>query len=215
MNATLRVRFLAGTVLAGAAFLLCLAAVPAPPYQTAIASSPANLVLSVNPEASRAHWSVDSSLHTVHGSFAVKKGMLRFDRESGEAAGEVVVAASSGQSGNHSRDARMHKEILETEKYPDAVFRPTQIEGKVAASGPSDVKLHGVLSLHGSDHPIVAQVHAELSGNQWKGTATFDVPYTAWGMKDASNFFLKVKHNVSVELDFAGTAAQESKAGRN
>jgi len=91
-------------------------------------------------------------------------------------------------------------------KYPDAVFHSTQIEGKVAPTGPSDIKVHGVLSLHGSDHEITAQVHAELSGDRWKGTASFDVPYISWGIKDPSNFFLKVKKVVSVELEMAGEA---------
>ena len=102
----------------------------------------------------------------------------------------------------------MHKEILETTKYPDAAFQPTQVEGKIATTGASDVKLHGKIWLHGSDHEIKAQVHAELSGDRWKGIAGFEVPYVAWGIKDPSNFFLKVKHNVSVELNLAGTVAQ-------
>ena len=98
----------------------------------------------------------------------------------------------------------MHKEILETAKYPDAIFRPVQIEGKVARSGTSDVKLHGVILLHGREHEIVALVHAELSGDRWKGTAKFDVPYIQWGIKDPSNWLLRVKPVVHVELEMAG-----------
>jgi polyisoprenoid-binding protein YceI len=140
----------------------------------------------------------------VHGTFAVKNGTVHFDPETGKAGGEVVVLATSGESGNGSRDARMHKEILETPKYPDAVFHPTQLEGKVAPTGTSDVKLHGVLSIHGSDHELVALVHADLSGDHWKGTSTFDVPYIQWGIKDPSNFILKVKPVVNVEFEMSG-----------
>src|SRR5450755_4001196 len=105
------------------ALLLPAARTPAQPQATeAIASE---IVLTVNPAQSTVHWSVDSSLHLVHGTFAVKSGSVHFDPQTGRAGGEIVVFATSGESGNDSRDARMHKEILETAKYPDAVFRPT------------------------------------------------------------------------------------------
>jgi polyisoprenoid-binding protein YceI len=143
-------------------------------------------------------------LHTVHGTFALKSGTLHFDPETGKAGGEIVVFAPSGVSGNSSRDARMHKEILETAKYPDVVFRPTQVEGKVGQSGASDVKLGGVFSIHGADHDLTALVHAELTGDRWRGTGRFEVPYVKWGIKDPSNFLLKVKPVVSVELEMSG-----------
>ena len=101
----------------------------------------------------------------------------------------------------------MHKEILQTAKYPDAIFRPAQVEGKVALTGASDVKLRGVLLLHGGEHEILADVHAELAGDHWTGTAKFDVPYIQWGIKDPSNWLLKVKPVVNVELDMAGKVA--------
>ena len=120
---------------------------------------------------------MDSTLHRVHGTFALKSGTVHFDPETGKAGGEIVVFAPSGQSGNSSRDRRMHKEILETAKYPDVIFRPTRVEGKVDQSGGSDVKSGGVFSIHGADHDLTALVHAELTGDRWRGTSKFEVPY--------------------------------------
>jgi hypothetical protein len=60
--------------------------------------------------------------------------------------------------------------------------------------------------LHGGEHEMVALVHAELMGDHWKGTAKFDVPHVQWGIKDPSNWLLKVKPIVSVQLDMAGPA---------
>jgi len=165
----------------------------------------ADTVLNLDAAQSRVHWTVDSALHTVHGTFALKSGTLHFDQETGKAGGEIVVYAPSGESGNGSRDKRMHKEILETAKYPDVVFRPTQIEGKVSAAGPSDVKMNGIFSIHGSEHEVSAQVHAELTGDHWTGTGKFQVPYVSWGIKDPSNFLLKVKPVVDVEVELSGT----------
>lgn len=167
------------------------------------------ITVEIDAAKSKVHYTVDSSLHTVHGTFTLKDGSkLRFDPATGKAGGEVAVYATSGESGNSSRDERMHKEILETRKYPDFVFRPNQIEGKVNPEGASDVKLHGMMLIHGGEHEVVAQVHEELAGGQCKGTAKFDVPYIEWGIKDPSNWLLKVKPVVHVEVEIAGTEMQ-------
>jgi len=146
----------------------------------------------------------------VHGTFSVTRGVLKFDAESGKASGEIVVNAKSGESGNDGRDAKMHKEILETAKYPEVVFQPARIEGKVPPAGPCDVKVRGTLSVHGTDHEITALVHAEIAAESWKGNAKFDVPYVEWGIKNPSNFLLKASKVVSLEVEMAGSV-QSSK----
>ena len=150
---------------------------------------------------------VDSTLHAVHGSLALKSGSLEFDPQTGKASGAIVVNAVTADTGNSSRDQRLHKEILETWKFAEATFRPSQIDGQVSLTAPSDFKVKGIITLHGTDHELVADVHSEFSGDHWKGTAKFDVPYTKWGIKDPSNFFLHVKPVVSVDLELAGTTA--------
>jgi polyisoprenoid-binding protein YceI len=194
-----------------AALGILLSATAAPPRQSARAvdvkeATPAvnSLSLELDPVQSRVHWTLPSSLHTVHGTFAVVRGMVSMDRESGKAGGEIVVNARSGASGNDSRDAKMHKEILETAKYPDVVFHPTQVEGKVTPSGPCDVKIRGTFSVHGADHEITALVHAEIAADSWNGRAKFDVPYVEWGIKSPSNFLLKADKVVHVEVEMAG-----------
>jgi polyisoprenoid-binding protein YceI len=199
-----------GSVAAGTlgvfALALFLSAAAAPSQVQPPEASAPGILLNVDPAQSKVHWTVDTSLHTVHGTFNVKSGTVHFDPESGKAGGEIVVFATSGDSGNTSRDARMHKEILESAKYPDLVFHPSQVEGKVLPSGVSDVRLRGMISIHGSDHELIAPVHAELAGDHWNGTARFEVPYVQWGIKDPSNFFLKVKKLVKVEIEMSGDA---------
>jgi len=186
------------------AITLFLSAAPRPPQAPKPAIHP--IKLNFDPNQSKVHYMVDSTLHTVHGTFRVKSGAIQFDPQSGKAGGEIVVSAVSGDSGNSSRDERMHKEILETPKYPEATFRPSQIEGQVSLSSPSDFQVKGVFNLHGGDHDVVAQVHSEFAGDHWKGTAKFDVPYIQWGIKDPSNFLLHVKPVVHIEFDMAGTS---------
>jgi polyisoprenoid-binding protein YceI len=192
---------------AGIIFVMAvlLSAAPAPPPPQAAQAAAHEIALTLDPAQTRLHFSVDSTLHMVHGTFAVKSGSLQFDPQTGKASGAIVVNAVSGETGNGSRDQRMHKEILETWKFAEATFRPSRIDGQVSLTAPSDFKLKGIITLHGTDHELVADVHSEFTGDQWKGTAKFDVPYTKWGIKDPSNFLLKVKPVVNVELELSGS----------
>ena len=200
-----KARSLGAAVLLGIGLAIFLSAAAAPPrVQSPAPASAGEIALTLDPAQSKVHYTVDSSLHTVHGTFNLKSGSIRFDPNTGKAGGEIVVFATSGESGSDGRDKRMHREILETAKYPEVIFHPTQVEGRVPASGPSDVKVHGMFSIHGTDHELTAIVHAELAGDHWTGTGRFEVPYVSWGIKDPSNFFLKVRHVVNVELEMSG-----------
>jgi polyisoprenoid-binding protein YceI len=192
----------AGMLLALGA-LLSASAAHRPPQAPAPASGN-EILLSLDPGQSQVHWTLGSTLHTVHGTFALKRGMLRLDPATGKAGGEIVADATSGQSGNDSRDKKMHKEILESARYTDVVFRPDHIEGKVTAPGSSSVQIHGTFLLHGAEHELTVPVQAELTPDHWKGTAKFNVPYIQWGLKNPSNFLLKADPSVDVELEMAG-----------
>jgi len=162
------------------------------------------LALRVNPAQSQVHWTLGSTLHTVRGTFAVKGGAMRIDTASGRAGGEIVIDAASGESGNDGRDKKMHREIIESAKFKEIAFRPDRVEGKVAAEGSVTVQIHGIFLLRGSEHEITVPVQAVLATDHWKGTAKFNVPYIAWGLKSPSNFFLKAEKTVDVDLELAG-----------
>ena len=188
----------------GLAVLLSASAAHRPPQAPAAANAN-EIVLIVDPAQSSVHYTVSSSLHTVHGTFAIKRGTLRLDPATGKAAGEIVVDAISGQSGNDSRDKKMHKEVLESARFTDIIFRPDHVQGTIQPQGASSAQLHGVCVLHGSEHELSASVRAELMSGQWKGTATFSVPYNDWGLKNPGNFMLRVDRTVNVEVQMAGS----------
>jgi polyisoprenoid-binding protein YceI len=175
----------------------------APAHSTAADS----VTFTVDPAQSSVHWTVDTTLHTVHGTFRIKSGTLTLDPSTGNATGQFVVDAASGASGNDSRDHRMHKEILESPNFSEIVFRPAHLDGKIPLQGSATAQLHGVFILHGADHEFTVPVETQLNGSQWKATSTFSVPYIAWKLKDPSNFILKVKPNVDVQVELSGTIA--------
>jgi polyisoprenoid-binding protein YceI len=166
---------------------------------------PGEVTLHLDPAETKLQWTLGSTLHTIHGSFALKRGAVKFDPASGSANGEFAADAASGESGNESRDKKMHYEILESGRYSEVIFRPDRIKGKVLAQGSSDVEVHGTFLLHGSGHELTVPVKAELNGKSWKGSAKFSVPYVQWGLKSPNTFLLKADTTVGIELELSGT----------
>jgi polyisoprenoid-binding protein YceI len=142
-------------------------------------------------------------LHTIHGSFQLKRGEVDYDYATEAVRGAVVADAITGQSGNRSRDRRMHREILESGKYPEIVFRPDRVEGKVASA--STVQVHGVFSIHGSDHEVTMPIRVQVFPDHWIADTHFNVPYVKWGIKNPSTLLLRVSESVEIDVHASGT----------
>lgn len=172
---------------------------------TALRVFAAGYSLELTPENTKIAWTLGDVLHTVNGSFRLKRGAIDFDPENGKASGKVVVDVASGESGSATRDRRMHVGVLESAKYPEAVFVPERVEGAWAPAGPSEMRLSGTFTIHGAAHPMTMMVHASNVANQLATKIDFDIPYVAWGMKDPSNFLLKVNKTVQISIETAAT----------
>jgi polyisoprenoid-binding protein YceI len=156
--------------------------------------------LAIDPAQTKVEFTLPSLLHTVHGDFHFKRGTLSFDAQSGKTSGELVVDAASGESGNASRDKKMHAAILESAKYPEIVFRPDRVEGKVAPEGKSQVQLHGTFAIHGVEHEILFPATVDAAAGQYTVSGTFEVPYVRWGMKNPSTLLLRVSDKVEITI---------------
>ena len=178
--------------------------------QYAAPQSASSLSFTIDPAQSSVHWTLGSSLHTVHGTFVLKRWSLQVDPATGKARGEIVVDATSGESGSDGRDKKMHKEVLESGKFGEIIFRPDNITGKLEPHGESRIQIHGIFVLHGSEHELTVPAEANLSGDHWAGSAKFSVPFIEWGLKNPSTWLLKVDHSVSVELELKGTVQTQS-----
>jgi len=168
-------------------------------------------VVRLDPAQTKVEFSVGSTLHTVHGTFNLKSGEVRFDPVSGKASGAIVVAATSGDTANDGRDKKMHGKVLESEKFPEIVFAPNQVRGKIGPQGSSEVEVSGVFRLHGQDHDLTMTVSVEPdAGKQIRATTHFGVPYIKWGLKSPNTFLLKVDDTVNVEIHAAGQMSSET-----
>lgn len=165
--------------------------------------SPAQLV-QIDPARTTIEFSLSGNFHTVHGKFALKSSAIHFDSSTGKIDGAIVVDATSGESGNGGRDGRMHREILESAKFPEIVFTPAHVTGALAAEGTSKVEVSGRFRLHGEDHDVTLPAEIKSSGGNLQISTHIEIPYVQWGMKNPSNFFLRVSDKVEIEIQAAG-----------
>jgi len=186
------------SILAAALFAALGALILAPTSQAQVN------VVQIEPARSKIEYSLSGTMHTVHGTFALKSGEIRFDPSTGKMDGTIVADAISGESGNGGRDARMHREILESSKFTEIVFTPTQMSGALAAEGVSKLQVSGRFRLHGVEHDVTLPVEVKADGAKLDITAHMDIPYVQWGLKNPSNFFLRVSETVGIEIHANG-----------
>lgn len=156
--------------------------------------------LDLDPARTHIEFSVDTTLHKIHGSFQMKRGSIRLDPGAGKASGDIVVDVTSGDTGGGARDRRMHKHILESDRYPEAVFTADRLDGSLKADGESQVDLHGRLQIHGESHEITLHTLARMKGDEITATSHLTIPYVRWGMKNPSSLVLRVADHVEIDV---------------
>jgi polyisoprenoid-binding protein YceI len=166
------------------------------------------MTLELDPANTRIEFTLAATLHSVHGTFALKSGTIHFNPSTGSASGLVVVDATSGDSGNQGRDHKMHQEILESQRYSEIAFTPGKMSGKVELSGDSSVQVDGIFKLHGTDHPMTLTLPVQVKENTLNIRTHLTIPYIAWGLKNPSTFLLHVSDTVEVDITAVGRVTE-------
>ena len=161
-------------------------------------------VVQLDPAQTKIEFTLGSTLHTVEGTFKLKRGTIRFDPTSGKIGGSIIVDATNGESGNAGRDRKMHREILESGKYPEIIFTPSQVKGTLDPKGPSKLEISRQISLHGQDHDVTLPINIQPSGRQLQMATHITIPYIKWGLKNPSTFILRASDKVEVNIHAAG-----------
>ena len=156
--------------------------------------------LVLKPEATAIHWTLAGNMHTVHGTFELKRAVIDLSLQDGSVDGLVEVNASSGQSGNAARDQRMQS-ILESNRYPIISFHPAKVIGRVMPFRDEVVTVEGIFRIHGADHPLQMQINIHPKGSAIILQTEFAVPYVDWGMEDPSILFFRVDKTVNIEVE--------------
>ena len=162
----------------------------------------------VNPDASEVKITLNTTREIVNGAFHVQSGSIEFDPGTAKISGSVVVLAGSGKTGNDSRDKSMYKEILKAGQYATVSFEPKTYTGAIASTGDSNLQATGVFTLLGTPHEITLPLQVHLDGSSATAKAHFVVPYIQWGVKDPSFLIWKADHDVTIDLNLAGSISK-------
>jgi polyisoprenoid-binding protein YceI len=175
------------------------------------------VVVKFDPASAAIQFTLGATMHSVHGAFTLKSGEVRVDGATGKASGAIVVDATSGDSGDSSRDHNMHAHVLESAKYPEIIFSPAQITASpghtlaesLVGKGTSQLQAAGTFTLHGQPHDMTLNLAVENNGNGGLQISTgFPVPYVKWGLKSPNTFILRVSDAVQLEIQAAAQIAQ-------
>jgi len=169
-----------------------------------------DLTLQLDPAHTTIRFTLGDVLHTVNGSFKLKSGTIHFNPTTGAASGLVVVDVTSGDTGSNARDRKMHKEILESAKYPDATFTPTKVSGPLGLNDHDTFEVSGTFKLHGTDHAVTLTFPVTLNGPTLTTHTHMVIPYVAWGLKNPSTFILRVNDKLDLDIDATGRLLQTS-----
>jgi len=97
----------------------------------------------------------------------------------------------------------MHKEVLETEKYPEIVFETSRVSASKTGDGEFRADLSGNLKLHGVTKSHTLTANLSLKGDTLRATGAFPLRQSEYGIKlvSAAAGALKVKDEVKFSFD--------------
>jgi hypothetical protein len=164
-------------------------------------------LLELDPAQTRIDYTLPGLMagHTTHGTFRLKSGIIKADPTTGEASGEIIVDARSGDSGERWRDSRMNGKVLESARYTEFVFTPRRLSGhRDPRSGVFSGVITGVMLIHGGSHPMAIKADGALVGDNLTAKCHFTIPYVDWGMNNPSFLIFRVADDVNVDVATTG-----------
>src|SRR6266478_3815619 len=107
-----------------------LAVLSALPQHAAPQPSASEIVLGIDPAKSKVYWTLGSTVHTVHGSFAFKKGNLRLIRRRGKLAAKSLWTRQAGIAATIHATGKCTKRFSKARDTRKSFFAPTAWKGK-------------------------------------------------------------------------------------
>lgn len=118
-------------------------------------------------------------------------------------AGSLVVVDKVSDSDRIKIETTMRRDVLETEKHPDIVFRSTRVEGMKTQEGQYQVKIWGDLTLHGVTRSIVIGSSIAFASDHLRARGSFAINQSEYNIKRVSvaGGTIKVKDQLKFTFD--------------
>jgi len=96
--------------------------------------------------------------------------------------------------------------VFEPDKYPEIIFRSSDVTGKLNGSGGYDAKIAGDLTLHGVTRHIVLPAQVTLNGSELRAVGKFSIDRSDFNVKATSAFhgMVRVRKTVKFTFDIIG-----------
>jgi polyisoprenoid-binding protein YceI len=103
-------------------------------------------------------------------------------------------------------DKELRDIVLEPAKYPDIVFKSTNVTGQSTGSNQYDLRIGGNLTLHGVTRPITIPVKVTVTGDELRAQGEFSIDRGDFKVKATSAFhgLVRVSDKVKFEFDIVG-----------
>ena len=157
----------------------------------------------------------DTGFKVATGETTDVSGRIAVDAEGNIVTGEssIVVQAATLRTDSNRRDGYVRNRTLETDTYPEVVFRPTAVDGLppslADANGAVEFTIAGDLTIRDQTRPVTWNVAADFAGDgAVTGQASVEFTFDDFGMdKPRVAVVLSVEDTIRLELDFVGTVA--------
>lgn len=147
--------------------------------------------------------------HAITGTIVLNDGRVV------RAASRFEIDLTTLESDNARRDNFIRRNTLATDRYPTAVFVPTDVHGlasAVPADGDFALQLVGELTIHGVTRPTTWDVHARARNGVYTGTAVTEFAFGDFGMSiPRVAVVLSVRDLIRLEYDFRLVRADASR----
>ena len=92
----------------------------------------------------------------------------------------------------------------QAEELDEKAFAANHIGQRILVQNRSIIQVTGSFLIHGQAHEITIPMQIQMSQGKITATGKFIVPYVQWGMKNPSNFILKVNDKVEIDVNAVG-----------
>lgn len=136
------------------------------------------------------------------------KGMVDSRLEMSVDTRSLVVLDQNVSERDRAKITRsMHEEVLESARYPEALFRSTGISGlKDEGNGEYSLQLQGDLTLHGQTRSITIPLTLRSTPGQIRTTGRYTLKQTDFGIRPYSTAGGTIKVRNEVVIEFQITA---------
>ena len=124
-------------------------------------------------------------------------------------ADSLAVTDKVSDKDRNEIQSTMKNNVLETGKYPEIVFKSTEISGDKLHEGTYRVRISGELTLHGETHQVTINSEVEFSAGVLRARGEFPVKQTAYKITPVSAAGGTVKVKDELKLSFDIVAKQQ------